>query len=178
MATKYEARVEGKVVGKRTTAGRTYTSAIVLVRSQEFYRERAFNYVVTETDKSNFKYAVKAAASEGQVIEPGPGQKDCRWGAPANHYVSSWADNTQYIGAYTDEVVARSKAEIVGGFEGYVARRKEAEIAKFNKMSFAPFVVAWAGRPDLAQKEAAKYRNEPSIASVMIVPAEIAGGKK
>ena len=157
MTNKFIARWDGKIVGKRTSQNRTYTHAIVIQYDEEKARKAAYAYVVTEQDRKNYDYYVGRAA------------------AGAKHEYFKWN---------TPEMIAKElagfAAHIEGGFDGYVARLKAGEIAHFERRKadgyYEPRVAAWAGRLDLAHKEAnnARWRN----CFLGIVEAETVKGKE
>jgi hypothetical protein len=148
MATKYIARLDGKIVGKRKTENRTYTHAIVTQRNEVAARQFAYGYVATKSDRSNFDYYC------AEAVKP---RHEWRTG--------------ETLAAY----MADCQAKVAGGFDAYVERVRRLEIERFEqalkKGAFEPQAVSWAGRPDLAQKEAAKRNSY--YAKVWIVPAEV-----
>ena len=156
MTTKYIAKHEGKIVGKRTTKDRTYTHAIVVQDVEEAARKAAYNYTSNKTDSSNFEYW-SVLTKQGR-LHP--------------HLSASYHSD-----AHVAAEVAKAQAIIDGGFDAYVRRLRERAIAGFEKRKadggFEPFVVAWAGRLDLAQKAAAQH-TWASRKLIAIVPAEIA----
>jgi hypothetical protein len=174
--TKYVAKFEGQIVGKRKS-DRVYTHAIVGIWDIEAARDRVYNYAGDETEKSNFRYYTKIAACAGQIFEVRSWEKDVvgqtthkgNPGQPPHHL------------SHTAEDIARAKADIANGWEGYVAALRQHKIERFEESAAVgakPFVIAWAGRPDLAEKRAltaandhAKYRNTILLG---VVPAEIA----
>lgn len=135
MPTKYIAKLHGVIVGKRTTQSRTYTHAVVVLEDVEADRKAAYGYVATKHDRENFNYQTEVAT------------------AGLDHEHMRWCTEAQRI-----ERLAEAVAEIAGGFDGYVARRRDKEIASFEdrlaRGYYTPGVVTWCGRLDLAQKEA------------------------
>lgn len=146
MTTKYIAKLDGIIVGKRTTKDRTYTHAIVALSDEAGARDAAYNHVADEDDRDNYEF-------------------DCREVVAAKVYGTADPD------AYR----ARCAAKVEGGFEAYVARVRTEKIERFehdlSNGKYKPGVVAWAGRADLAQKEAAKWAKWRK--QVWIVPAEV-----
>lgn len=146
MSKSYIAKFQGKVVGKRTSKDRTYTHAIVIIASRENQRKVAYGYAATATDRSNYDYYLRIA--EGRIQPP----------------------------RSQDETI-KASIKVDGGFDAYVERERQRHIAIFedklaNGNAFEPFVVSWAGRPDLALRAAAQYR-QPWNDVVEIVPAEL-----
>lgn len=134
--TNYVARLEGKIVGKRSTASRTYSHALVVQNVEEFARKRAYGYTSTDTDSSNFEYySIIAQQTAGVPCRP-----------------RDWKFDT----TFTQDDIDEAKKRIEGGFDAYVRRLRDAAIATFeaNKANgyFEPHVATWCGRPDLAQK--------------------------
>lgn len=147
MTTKYIARLEGKIVGKRTTKDRTYTHAVVVQPSESAAREACYGYTATKDDRENFDYYTG-------VVAQGTNHR--------NHYEGC-------------KNIERAKEQIEGGFEAYVARLKARAIERFEnnvaKGEYQPHTVAWCGRLDLAHTEVA--RRSKWYAKVWIVPAEV-----
>jgi hypothetical protein len=156
MTTKYVARLNGTIVGKRTTKSRTYTHAIVVQWSEANARKRAYEYRATEQDRRHFDYFT-------QIAEQGIEHEYVR--------VNSWRKEPDL------KVLEDAKARIEGGFDAFVARIKQRMIEGFEsslaKGFFEPAVAAWAGRLDLAQKAVASHTG-PDCKLVDIVPAEVA----
>jgi hypothetical protein len=160
MTTKYIARLNGTVVGKRTTKSRTYTHAIVMQDDEETQRAYAYGYKLTDTDRANIVYYTEVAAQG--VNHP-------------QYCVTSYRPEPDHAG------IAHAVAHLAGGIEGEHARLRQQAIHTFEKKKaeggFEPYVTAWAGRPDLAQKAAASMStNSGRYARVLvaIVPAEAA----
>jgi len=156
MTTKYVARLNGTIVGKRTTKDRTYTHAIVVQWSEENARKRAYEYRATEQDRRHFDYFT-------QIVEQGIEHEHVR--------VDKWRKEPDL------KVLEGAKANIEGGLDGFVARIKARMIEGFErslaKGGFDPCVAGWAGRLDLAQKAVASHTG-PDCKLVAIVPAEVA----
>lgn len=156
MTTKYVARLNGQIVGKRTTKDRTYTHAIVTQRVEEIYRAEAYDYVATPQDRANFAYysSVVAQGLDHEYVRP-----------------TTWRQTHDH------KLLADATARVEGGFDGYVARQRAELIARFEADkaagNFNPRAVAWAGRLDLAQKAVAQHTNR-RVKLVAIVPAEVA----
>jgi hypothetical protein len=153
--TNYVARLEGKIVGKRSTAARTYTHALVVQRDEEIARQRAYQYTSTDSDSSNFEYSSFIAAQHA--------------GVPCQP--RGWTITT----TFKAEQIADAQAEVAGGFDAYVRRLRERAIATFeeNKTAghFDPHVATWCGRPDLAEKAISNFTG-PHTKFVAIVAAE------
>lgn len=153
MTTKYVARLNGKIVGKRTTANRTYTHAIVVQRVEEYARNAAYNRGADwiKSDRKNFAYFVEKAAA----------------GVSHHHY---WGDEATRAAAHAADV-----AKVAAGIDAYLEAQRQASIASFEKGlaggRYEPFVAAWAGRLDLAQKAVGQHTGE-WCRLVAIVPAE------
>jgi hypothetical protein len=147
MTTKYIARLEGKIVGKRTSESRTYTHAVVVQPSESEARAACYGYTATKDDRANFDYYTNVATL----------------GMKHSHY---------YEGS---DIVERAKEQVEGGFEAYVARLKARAIERFEervtKGEYQPHAVTWCGRLDLAHKEAA--RRKAYHPKIWIVPAEV-----
>jgi hypothetical protein len=154
MTTKYIARLDGKIVGRRTTKARTYTHAIVVQRIEELARKDAYEYTATKEDRRSFDYytAVAARTTETQVPHPA-----------GFNYTSSASE------------IADAKQRIEGGFDAFIARKRADYIERFEahkaKGGFEPQVAAWAGRLDLAQKAVGQHTHG-GCRLVAIVPAE------
>lgn len=173
-AKKYVAKLDGKIVGTRTTKNRTYSHAIIAQRDEAKARDAAYNYKPTKTDRSNFDYHVSIVACEGKVITPTPAMSDLRKANDAGQVINAWATGKRYVSGYSAEDIAESKAKIKDGFDGYLVylRNKAIETFEANLADgyFKPGNAAWAGRLDLAQKEAANRAKW--FKNVWIVPAE------
>lgn len=150
MAKSYIAKLNGKIVGKRTTKDRSYTHAIVIVPSRKYYEKRAYEYVATATDKSNYNYYL--AIAEGRSPYPQSAEEQVR--------ASGLVD-----GGYSAYIARVQEREIA---------RFEERLAKGD---FEPKVVSWAGRRDLAEKAARTYI-APWNDKVEIVLAEEVISKK
>lgn len=103
MTTKYIAKLDGRIVGKRTSKSRTYTHAVVMIGNEAPYTDK-INRAACEEDRANWT----------------------RW--------------------------------LAGDRE---------------RGKFEPHVVAWAGRLDLAEKEARSRSASGFLRLVAIVPAEV-----
>lgn len=144
MAKKYIARLDGTIVGTRTTKDRTYTHAVVVQLSEDWARDKAYNYVPNDTDRSNFEYYVKIA--EGR---------------------SSFAQTTENVlkasalidGGF-DAYVERIREAAIARFEAEVKRGK-----------YEPEAVTWCSRLDLAHKQRAGLAGA-WVKEIWIVPAE------
>lgn len=152
----YVAKHNGEIVGTRSSA-RTYTHAVVIQHNEAWYRERAHSvaYAKQHHSQSNFAYYQRIAASgvEGEMAE------------------------YKYTPRADIERRVREAEHIVAmGYDAWVAERLAENIAQHAKNvdngGFAPAVVTWCGRPDLASKEAAKRQGDPSFAGVWVVEAE------
>jgi len=156
MTTKYVARLNGTIVGRRTTKGRTYTHAIIVQSIEEASRKDAYEYRPTKTDRSNFDYYSRIVA---QGIE---GEHVC---------VNSWRTEPDL------KALADAKAKIEGGFDAFIARKRAEQIAAFEHWKaqggYEPRVAAWAGRLDLAQKAVGSHTGT-HCKLVAIVLAEVA----
>lgn len=146
--TKYIARLNGETVGTRSS-DRVYTNAVVIQRSEAAARKAAYEYRSTTSDSSNFEYI--------SIIAQG---------------------RSPYDFNKTEKATSDAKAQVEGGFDAYVRRLRERAIASFERYladgHFTPVAATWCGRPNLAQKEAAKYRSAVNIENVWIVEAETA----
>lgn len=174
MPNKYVARLDGKIVGKRTSASRTYTHAIVVLPDVNKARDAAYNYVGFDHDRSNYEYECGIAKCEGVIIDAND----------TTTYKGPCAGQTSYINkycgrmvrSYTAEEIADAKTQTAGGWDGYVALQRATAVERFEENLaqgvFTPGVATWCGRADLAQKEAAKHGKRDYIAQVWIVPAE------
>lgn len=153
--TKYIAKLDGKIVGTRTTASRTYTHALIVQDVEEVARNAAYNYTSTKTDSSNFEYSSFIAKQQPGVL--------CR--------PRGWSTETKFKAA---EIVAAHEL-VEGSFDAYVRRLRERHIAGFEarktKGGFEPFVATWCGRLDLAQK-AVTAHTSAARQFIAIVPAE------
>ena len=87
-----------------------------------------------------------------------------------------WQTGDTYVASYSAKEIGEAKAKTARGFDGYVAQLRQREIERFEELrvkgQFKPKALAWAGRLDLAQKEAAS--RSKWLAKVWIVPAEVA----
>jgi hypothetical protein len=153
--TNYVAKLDGVAVGTRSSP-RAYTHAVIIQWNEAHYRDAAYNYKASKTDRSNFDYNTDIA-TQG-INHP-------------HHNIQSWRPDGDLEG------IARAKAQIEGGFDAYVERLRQKAIEYFEagraKGGFKPGVAAWNGRRDLAEKEASKYRGRTAIANVWIVEAEV-----
>lgn len=157
----YTAKLDGKIVGKRKSH-RVYTHAVVVRHSESYHRKRAYEYVATNTDRSNFEfYSFIATCEPGVSVRP-----------------NGWNTNT----TFSAEEIAVAKIAIVGGLDAYVAKAREKAIERFeaHKASgeFEPGVVTWCGRADLAEKEVSKRIGSPMFDLVTAVHALVEGGSK
>lgn len=168
MATKYVAKYEGKVVGKRTTANRTYTHAVVTQDDEEKARAAAYGYKACGQDRANYEYHLEVAGCEGVIIDA----TACSW---KKDMVGQRQSRGMVIG-YDAKEIADHKAEVVGGWTAYADRCREEKIERFERAkkngAYEPGVATWCGRHDLAVKEANKRRGWNNIKMVAIVPAE------
>lgn len=149
-ATKFVARWEGKIVGTRTSP-RPYTHAVIVRGVQEYYRKKAYEYVATDCDKSNFKYY-------GEVVA---GLRDSKYDS-AEQTAKNRAD---------------AAANIEGGFEAYIGRLRQTEIDRYEERvkngGFMPCVRGWSMSAANAQKMA-NSNNGPWVEVLGIVKAEVA----
>jgi hypothetical protein len=144
--TNYIARLNNEIVGTRSSE-RTYTHAVVIQYNEQHFHDRAHNYEASGTDRKNFEYETEVASGRSPY---------------------EWNKN--------DAAIDKAKAIIEGGFDAYIERLRQRQIAIFETSrangGFTPAVVTWCGRADLAQKEAAKRMGQPSIENVWVVQAE------
>lgn len=173
--TKYIAKFEGKVVGKRKSH-RTYTHAIVVQADADKARDRAYNFVPNNKhDRGEFDYYCKIVACEGKFIEPTGTMWDGRRKDDVGQQLNNWNDGREYVSGYDAKAMADAKKKTADGWDGYVAYLRAEAIARFEQQfangGFEPRVEAWAGRPDLAQKEASRIAKH--YAKVWVVPAEV-----
>lgn len=153
MTTKYVARLNGKIVGKRTTKSRAYTHAIVVQRLEDVCRNDAYNRGAAwvAQDRKNFAYYAEKAAA----------------GVSHRHY---WGTDAEKAEAH-----AKDAATAAGGVDAYIELQRQLEINRFHECQktgyFEPFVAAWAGRLDLAQKAVGQHTGR-AVKLVAIVPAE------
>lgn len=145
MTTKYVARLNGEIIGKRSTAGRKYTHAVIILPSEPFSLAQAQFRKANDTDKSNFRYYCEVAEGRSQYEQ-----------TPEQIIRAS----TMIDGGF-DAYVERQRMDAIKSHEERVAAGY-----------FKPGVVTWCGRPDLAQKEASKRQGSPQIAQVWVVQAE------
>jgi hypothetical protein len=173
MARKYVAKYDGKIVGKRTTESRVYTHAIVVQESAEFARAEAYGWA--PLDRKDYDYHVAVALCEG-VMNLAPLRDWEKEGTVGQTRHGEGSRQGAFVLRHTAAKIARSKAIIEGGFEGYAARGRAAAIASFERKlaagGFEPGVAAWCGRLDLARKEAGKRNTGERLCLVEIVPAE------
>jgi hypothetical protein len=154
MSTKYIARYNGKIVGKRTSQNRTYTHAWVIQYDETAARDAAYNYKASHHDRPSYDYECEIAA---QGID--------HWAVK----VEAWRPVPDY------KRIEQAKEAIEGGFEGYVARQRVLAITWFERNlkngHYEPHVGGWASRLDLARKASASRGGH----LVAIVPAEAVG---
>lgn len=86
-----------------------------------------------------------------------------------NYYLSIAEGRSKFT--HSQDEVIKASIKVDGGFDAYVERIRQGKIANFEKQTFEPGVVAWAGRVDLAEKAARQYRG-PRNEYVFVVPAE------
>lgn len=151
--TKYVVRHEGVIIGKRASH-RVYTHAVIAQHDEEFARKAAYDYVATDLDRSNFDYSAKIVAQG------------------VNHdHVTGWRKEPDL------SVLEKAKARIEGGFDAFVARERADMIERFEghkaRNGFRPYVAAFAGRRDLAEKSVSQHADGRRVKFVAIVPVEI-----
>ncbi len=144
MSKTYIAKFDGKIVGKRTTKDRTYTHAVVVVASQEYYRKAAYDYVATETDKSNFRFYVQVAEGRSPYGQTNQEMID------ASVRIDGGFD--AYISRVRDREIQRFEQDILDG-------------------RFLPKVATWSGSRILANKATRLYLKPWNIL-VEVVEAE------
>jgi hypothetical protein len=156
--TNYIAKLDGAVIGTRSSASaRTYTHAVIIQHDEAWYRERAHStkYAAEHNTKENFKYYSEMAAR-------GVAGEQAEWKYMSLEEVT--------------ERVANAERIVAMGYDVWVEERRLENIASHEasmaRGGFKPAVVCWNGRPDLAQKEAAKYQQNASVANVWVVAAE------
>ena len=156
MPNKYIARLNGQIVGKRTSQSRSYSHAYVMQHDEAATRAAAYDYVATKQDRKNYDWhAGKVARGIGAPAWPG------------DAYLAHIT--------LTEQDIAAARAQIEGGFESYVARQRQRLIGYFETSKargvFKPFVGGWASRRDLAEKAARQYESR-GCKLLAIVPAE------
>jgi len=144
--TKYVARLNGEIIGKRTSVSRTYSHAIAVQRVEEYARRQAYDYKVTKTDRSNFNYYTEIA--EGR--------------SPYQHTTDEVVRASGLIDGGFDAYAARLRDRAIASFEAGKANGH-----------YEPFVAAWAGRLDLAHKAVSQHTGE-WCRLIAIVEAEVA----
>jgi hypothetical protein len=178
MTTHYIAKFDG-VTFTRSTAGRAYTDMVITVYN--IAEERR----ATETRaRANFRrdlpYTMEVAAGmhpshpiPASGFHPSHGMLNPD-GTRSEKYAAYVAERA----AYDADYIARSKAWIAVGEEGHVAkaladfdaRRAKATNNSSDGKSFY-CDCGWCGRPDLAEKLAARYSNS------MILPTEVVASR-
>lgn len=146
--TEYAVRIGDKIVDTRTS-DRTYTHAIVARRS--FDADMKTGGSIHNVDKNNFDYYTKVAKSQPDIYN-------------------------------TADYIEKAKATVAkhGNRDAYAKAQMEFRVAEITAKKAAgyydkPVVVAWAGRPDLAAKQAASYGKAGQWADVQAVAV---GGKE
>lgn len=173
--TKYIARLDGKIVGKRTTKDRTYTHAVVAQRDEEHYRKLAYDYIASENDVTNFGRCNLIARCEGNIF-------DLRsWEKPADvagQTIYHGNDNVAYYFSHTAKDIIEAKSIIAAGWLAYVESRRQDQIKSFEREKtlghFEPHAITWCGRPDLAEKAKSSHWRASHCSNVWVVPAEVA----
>lgn len=142
MATKYIARLNGKVVGKRTTQNRTYTHAIVVQRLEGCARDQAYNRSADQIEQDRKNHAFYAQRATGT-------------------YVGTFADGRTYTSKVEGTELTRAQASAALTVEQYIEAQRQIAIGRFEQAlkdgHYEPFVAAWAGRLDLAQKAVGQH---------------------
>lgn len=144
MATKYVAKWNGVIVGKRITQDRTYSHAIVVQNVEEAHRAAAYNYAATATDRSNFEYYTRIAEGRSQF----------------KHTAEEVVEASIKIDGGYEAYIGRVRERMITWFE-----------EKKAKGYFEPCVAAWAGRLDLAAKAVSQHTG-PKRKLIGIVEAE------
>lgn len=147
---KYVARHAGQIVGTRKSP-RPYAFAVVVQADEEAARRRAYDYVATDADRSNFEWlGLKAAQAPGVPVRP-----------------AGWRFETKFDA----EEIAEAQNLTAYGFEGYVAHLRERAIANFEqrraKGAFLPGVYGWSMSAPNAQKMAASAMPWPQCRGVL-----------
>jgi hypothetical protein len=154
--TTYTATYNGKIVGTRKSP-RAYQFAIVIQRDVEAARKAAYEFQPTATDRENFEY-------EARIANAAPG-------APINHGNRHNHPHGDIVLKHTVDQIDRAKAAIVGGWEGYVARKRDIRIEWFQsalaKGDFEPQVHGWS----MSARNAQKMANAVGTTLLAIVPA-------
>lgn len=154
MVKHYTAFLDGKLVGKRSTAGRTYSHAYVIQWDREAHRSAAYGYVATDSDRKNFAYYTFVAAQGPKLACRPPGWK--------------------FDASYSEREIAEARRIIEGGYEAYVDRLRQKQIDHYKedvaRDRFEPHVAGWASRRDLAEKAARQFCSR-GCRIVAIVPA-------
>jgi len=142
--TKYVARYEGQIVGTRKSP-RPYAFAIVMQDNEQVERDAAYGFTGKGGRgdlQDEFEYATNCASAQ-------PGESYGKF-------------KPGYSFPITAEMIAKGRAEIEGGWEGYVARKRAAHVASFEKKlaggGFKPYVCAWSMTRHNAEKAAANPR--------------------
>jgi hypothetical protein len=155
---KYVAKLDGKVVGKRST-DRTYTHAVVVQDSEAVARSAAYDYVADESDRENFEYYT-AIADLGIRHDHGARTRPYF----ADHSGERLATMKRCQDEDSSATINGAVESVEGGFDGYVARLRAEQIRRFEERRaegrFEPYVIGWCGRPDLAQKLAAQNKSD------------------
>jgi len=152
--TKYVARLDGKIIGKRSTKARKYSHALVVQHIEDVACQVAYNRSAEwqKLDRKNFNYICEKAAA----------------GIDHPHY---WGDDAKRTNEH-----AADAAVAAAGLEAYIEARRQEAITSFERRKanggFQPFVATWCGRPDLAQKAISTFTG-PACRFVAIVAAEI-----
>lgn len=155
MSTKYVARLNGQIVGKRTTKSRAYTHAVVVRVCKKTKIENTHKaWADSKTNRSNFRWYSEVAAQQ-----PGVTWRPTGWNFDYRHGCSA-------------EDIERAMALVEGGYEAYLQRNLQKALAAVEAADYGVSALTWCGRPDLAQKAAASARSGGYYDIVEIVPAE------
>lgn len=142
---KYQATLDGKVIGTRTTA-RVYTHAVIVRDNREAERVAAYCYKTSSIDGENFRYITERAIQ----------------GENHPHYRGNVAQ------------LAGDRATAEAGYDAYIDAKVEKLIESYKRKvargGFEPYVAAWCGRRDLALKAARRFGDTV----VAVVPVELA----
>jgi hypothetical protein len=149
----YTATWNGKLIGKRKSP-RPYTHAVIVQTDEEVARKFAYDYSATKADRKNFDYYCEID----------------RLGVDHPHYcIQSWRPAPDHVG------IERARANIVGGFDGYVARLKKEAIKSFEAHKaaggFNPRVAGWSMSERNAHKMAQQHSNGVHSHFLGLVPA-------